>query len=217
MTTVFVVSAPSGSGKSTLVSRLLSDVPGLVFSISYTTRPARGSERNGIDYNFISREEFESRILKGEFLEHAEVFGNYYGTSRLALQEAERQGKDLVLDIDVQGARQLKIALPEAVTIFVLPPSRKVLEQRLRARSQDSDAVIQRRLRGAAVEVRNYTQYDYVLVNRDLDECARDLEAIVRTERLRRVRMEDAIRPIVESFEQRAVSQPASADLKTEV
>lgn len=199
---VFVISAPSGSGKSTLVNRLLHDVSGLIFSISYTTRAPRGSERNGIDYNFITRENFEARIAAGEFLEHAEVFGNYYGTSRLTLNQAVSEGKDLVLDIDVQGARQLKVALPEAVTIFVLPPSRKVLEQRLRARSQDSDAVIQRRLRGAAREVRNYTQYDYVLINRDLDECAKDLEAIVRTERLRRARMEDVIRPILESFDE---------------
>jgi guanylate kinase len=201
---VFVISAPSGSGKSTLVNRLLHDVPGLIFSISYTTRPPRGSERNGIDYNFIAREDFEARIANSEFLEHAVVFGNYYGTSRVALDQATAEGKDLVLDIDVQGARLLKVALPVAISIFVLPPSRKILEQRLRARSQDSDAVIQRRLRGAAREVRNYNQYDYVLINRDLDECAKDLEAIVRTERLRRVRMEDAIRPIVESFEEGA-------------
>ena len=200
-TSVFIISAPSGSGKSTLVSRLLHDVPDLIFSISYTTRAPRGSERNGVDYNFITRDDFETRILKGEFLEHADVFGNYYGTSRLALDEARTHGKDLLLDIDVQGARQLKVALPEAISIFVLPPSRKVLEQRLRSRSQDADEVIQRRLQGAAREVRNYTQYDYVLINRDLDECARDLEAIVRTERLRRVRMEDQIQPIIDSFE----------------
>jgi len=199
---VFVISAPSGSGKSTLVQRLLQDVPDLIFSISYTTRAPRGSERNGIDYNFITRADFEARIAQREFLEHAEVFGNYYGTSLVAMNQAISEGKDLLLDIDVQGARQLKQALPQAVTIFVLPPSRKVLEQRLRARSQDSDAVIQRRLRGAAVEVRDYTQYDYVLINRDLEQCSKDLEAIVRTERLRRVRMEDAIRPILESFDE---------------
>src|SRR4029077_17204316 len=120
----------------------------------------------------------------------------------LALEEAIAEGKDLVLDIDVQGARQLKVAIADAITIFILPPSRKVLEERLRARSQDSDAVIRRRLRGAAREVMNYDQYDYVLINRDLDECAKDLEAIVRTERLRRVRMEDSVRPILESFEE---------------
>ncbi len=200
-TSIFVISAPSGSGKSTLVQRLLQDVPNLIFSISYTTRSPRGSERNGIDYNFITRDDFERRILAREFLEHAEVFGNYYGTSRLTLDRAIVEGKDMLLDIDVQGARQLKAALPEAVSIFVLPPSRHILEQRLRARSQDSDAVIQRRLRGAAREVRDYTQYDFVLVNRDLDECAKDLEAIVRTERLRRSRMEENIRSILESFE----------------
>ncbi len=204
MTSVFVISAPSGSGKSTLVHRLFHDVPNLIFSISYTTREPRGSERNGIDYHFITREDFEERIRNGEFLEHAELFGkDYYGTSRLTLDQARAEGKDLVLDIDVQGARQLKAALPEAVTIFVLPPSRKVLEQRLRARSQDSDEVIERRLRAAAREVRNYTQYDYVLINRDLEECARDLEAIVRTERLRRVRREEDIQPILDSFEDR--------------
>jgi guanylate kinase len=200
MTSVFVISAPSGSGKSTLVHRLFADVPNLIFSISYTTREPRGSERNGLDYHFITRQDFEERIRQGEFLEYAEVFGNYYGTSRLTLEQAKAEGKDLVLDIDVQGARQLKAALPEAVTIFVLPPSRKVLEERLRRRSQDSDEVIERRLRGAAREVRNYTQYDYVLINRDLDECARDLEAIVRTERLRRVRREEDIQPILDSF-----------------
>jgi len=200
-TSVFVISAPSGSGKSSLVQRLLHDVPNLIFSISYTTRAPRGSERNGIDYNFIARDDFERRILELEFLEHAEVFGNYYGTSRLTLDQAIAERKDLLLDIDVQGARQLKVALPGALTIFVLPPSRRILEQRLRARSQDSDAVIQRRLRGAAREVRDYTHYDFVLVNRDLDECAKDLEAIVRTERLRRSRMEENIRSILESFE----------------
>jgi guanylate kinase len=203
MTSVFVISAPSGSGKSTLVHRLFADVPNLIFSISYTSREPRGSERNGLEYHFITRQDFEERIRQGEFLEYAEVFGNYYGTSRLTLGQANAEGKDLVLDIDVQGARQLKAALPEAVTIFVLPPSRKVLEQRLRSRSQDSDEVIERRLRGAAREVRNYTQYDYVLINRDLDECARDLEAIVRTERLRRARREEDIQPILDSFEDR--------------
>jgi guanylate kinase len=201
MTSVFVISAPSGSGKSTLVQRLFHDVPGLVFSISYTTRAPRGSERDGVAYHFITRQDFEERIRKGEFLEHAEVFGkDLYGTNRLVLDQAKAEGKDLVLDIDVQGARQLKAAIPEAVTIFVLPPSRKVLEQRLRARSQDSDEVIERRLREAAREVQNYKQYDYVLINRDLDECARDLEAIVRTERLRRVRREEDIQPILDSF-----------------
>ena len=201
MTIVFIISAPSGSGKSTLVRRLLETVPGLTFSSSYTTRPIRAGEREGLDYHFISREDFETRIVKGEFLEHAEVFGNYYGTHRSAFQQASLEGRDLVLDIDVQGARQLNIALPEAVSVFVLPPSRQVLEQRLRARSADSEKVIERRLRGAAEEVRNYTQYDYVLINNHLEESVARLQAIVKAERIRRGRMEEEVRPILESFE----------------
>jgi guanylate kinase len=201
MTTVFIISAPSGSGKSTLVHRLLAAEPNLVFSISYTTRLPRPQEKDGIDYKFISREDFEARVAKDEFLEHADVFGNYYGTHSGALDRARSEGKDLLLDIDVQGARQLKARLPEAVTIFVLPPSREILEQRLRARSQDSEAVIQRRLKGAAEEVRNYKQYDYLLINREIDRSVARLESIVEAERMRRMRMEEEVGPILESFE----------------
>jgi guanylate kinase len=201
MISVYIISAPSGSGKSTLVNRLMQTVPNLTFSISYTTRAPRGAETNGVDYVFISREEFIRRLDRGEFLEHAEVFGNFYGTHRSTLEEAEKKGCDLVLDIDVQGARQLKVAIPEAISIFVLPPSREVLEQRLRARSEDSEEVIERRLKGAAEEVRNYTQYDYVLINREIEESAARLASIVKAERLRKVRMEEEVRPILESFE----------------
>jgi len=201
MISVFIISAPSGSGKSTLVHRLLATVPGLAFSISYTTRPPRPAETNGVDYNFISREEFEARLGRSEFLEYARVFDNYYGTHRETLDQAVQQGHDLVLDIDVQGARQLKVAIPEAISVFVLPPSREVLEQRLRARSQDSEEVIQRRLRGAADEVRNYTQYDYVLINREIEEASARLSSIVKAERLRKARMEEEVRPILDSFE----------------
>jgi guanylate kinase len=201
MTTVFIISAPSGSGKSTLVHRLLNTVTGLTFSISYTTRPPRPVETNGVDYVFISKHEFEERLDRGEFLEYALVFGNYYGTNRCTWESAMREGRDLVLDIDVQGARQLKVAIPNAISIFVLPPSREVLEQRLRARSQDSEEVIQQRLRGAAQEVRNYIQYDYVLINRELEEASARLADIVRAERLRKARMEEEVRPILESFE----------------
>lgn len=203
MISVFIISAPSGSGKSTLVHRLLATVPGLTFSISYTTRPPRPSEKNGVDYVFISRDEFEARLARGEFLEHAEVFGNYYGTNQDSLERAIQQGCDLLLDIDVQGARQLKVAIPEAISVFVLPPSREVLEQRLRNRSQDSEEVIQRRLRGAAAEVRNYSQYDYVLINREIEESTARLATIVKAERLSKARMEEEVRPILESFEQR--------------
>ena len=201
MTTVFIISAPSGSGKSTLVSRLIRSVPGLMFSVSYTSRKPRGAEVDGQNYRFVMRADFEAMIARHEFLEWADVFGNYYGTHRGVLEEARAQGKDLVLDIDVQGARQLKCQIPEAVTIFILAPSRQILEQRLRDRSEDPEEVMQRRLREAAEEIRNYQAYDYVVINRDLAESDATLSAIVRAERVRRTRIEDQIRPILETFE----------------
>ncbi len=200
MTTVFIISAPSGSGKSTLVARLLAHVPGLMFSISYTTRKPRGAEIDGISYHFVSRPRFEQMIEAGEFLEWAEVFGNYYGTHRDILERARAQGKDLVLDIDVQGARQLHCRIPEAVTIFILAPSRQTLEQRLRARGEDREDVIQRRLQEAAEEISKYQAYDYVLINRDLEESDARLAAIVQAERVRRTRIEDQIQPILDTF-----------------
>jgi guanylate kinase len=200
MTTVFIISAPSGSGKSTLTRELLARMPCLRFSVSYTTRPPRGQERDGHDYFFISRQEFEERISKGEFLEHAEVFGNYYGTHASELDRAAAEGVDLVLDVDVQGARQLKGRIPGAVSIFILAPSRQILEERLRARSQDSDAVIARRLRDAAEEIRNYFLYDYLLVNREVESSVETLIAIVKATRSRRDPMEKEIRPILETF-----------------
>src|SRR6266849_5291875 len=190
MISVFIISAPSGSGISTLVHRLLQSVPNVTFSVSYTTRPPRPSEKDGVHYHFRSRAEFEKCLERGDFLDFAEVYGNYYGTHRSSIDNAVRDHKDLVLDIDVQGARQLRVAIPEAISIFVLPPSREILEQRLRARSQDSEEVIQRRLQGAAEEVRNYKQYDYVLINRELEESAARLTSIVRAERLRKAKME---------------------------
>jgi guanylate kinase len=201
MTTVFIVSAPSGSGKSTLVARLLACDPGLRFSVSYTTRQPRGHEVNGQSYHFVARGDFEAMIARNEFLEWAEVFGNYYGTHQGVLEQAQAEGKDLVLDIDVQGARQLKSKVPEAVTIFVLAPSRQVLEQRLRARGEDRDDVIAWRLRDAAEEIRRYKAYDYVLINRDLEESDATLGAIVKAERARRTRIEGLIRPILDTFE----------------
>jgi guanylate kinase len=206
VTTVFIISAPSGSGKSTLVSRILANDPGLRFSVSYTTRTPRGHEKPGENYIYISRDEFENRLANNEFLEHAEVFGNYYGTNREVLRQAQNEGKDLILDIDVQGARQLKERIPEAVSIFILPPSRDILEQRLRSRSEDAEDVIQRRLRDAAGEIRNYQQYDYVLVNHRVDDSTLTLQSIVRAERVRRIRMEELIEPILRSFDPRPAS-----------
>jgi guanylate kinase len=201
MSIVFIISAPSGSGKSTLVHRLLNHVPGLHFSVSYTTRPPRGQERPNENYHFVSRQEFEERIGRDEFLEHAEVFGNYYGTHRSNLERVRAEGADLVLDIDVQGARQLKRRIPDAVSIFILAPSRDILEQRLRDRSEDPPEVILRRLREAAEEIRNYSAYDYLLVNREVESSVDILAAIVKAERVRRTRMEKEIRPILASFE----------------
>jgi guanylate kinase len=206
VTTVFIISAPSGSGKSTLVSRILAKDSLLRFSVSYTTRAPRGHEKPGESYIYISREEFESRLADNEFLEYAEVFGNYYGTNREILHQAQSEGMDLILDIDVQGARQLKERIPEAVSIFILPPSRDILEQRLRSRSEDAEEVIQRRLRDAASEIRNYQQYDYVLVNHRVDDSTLTLQSIVRAERVRRIRMEEHIEPILRSFDPKTAS-----------
>ena len=200
MTTVFIISAPSGSGKSTLTGRLLQELPRLRFSISYTTRAPRGHEVDGKEYYFISREEFERRIAADEFLEHAEVFGNYYGTHKSELDRAAAEGVDLILDIDVQGARQLRDRIPAAVSIFILAPSRQILEQRLRARSQDSETVIARRLHEAAAEIGDYLRYDYVLVNHEVEASVETLKSIVKATRSRRDRMEAEIRPILEDF-----------------
>jgi guanylate kinase len=201
MTTVFIISAPSGSGKSTLVARLIRSLEGLMFSVSYTSRKPRGAEVDGQNYHFVTRTDFQEMIARDEFLEWAEVFGNFYGTHRSVLDKARAAGKDLVLDIDVQGARQLKCKIPEAVTVFILAPSRQILEQRLRARSEDPGDVIERRLREAAEEIRNYQAYDYVVINRDLAESDATLAAIVRAERVRRTRIEDQIRPILDTFQ----------------
>ena len=183
---VYIISAPSGSGKSTLTNELLKLVPNLDFSISYTTRLPRGSEVNGKHYHFIHPDQFEQMVLADEFLEHANVHGNCYGTARLFLREAERNGHDLLLDIDVQGATQIKRKLPDAVSIFVLPPDRKTLEWRLRNRSEDPEDVIQRRLITAKREIAEYDKYDYILINDKLEESCENLRAIVLSERLRR-------------------------------
>jgi guanylate kinase len=184
MSIVYIVSAPSGSGKSTLVNELFKRVRNLDFSISYTTRPPRGSEQNGKEYFFVSRQEFEAMIAADEFLEHATVFGNYYGTARRFLREAENRSNDLLLDIDVQGASKIKERIPEAVSIFILPPDRDKLEWRLRTRGLDSEEVIRRRLDTARREIENYSKYDYILVNNLIEQSADELKDIVLAERL---------------------------------
>ena len=186
MSGVYIISAPSGSGKSTLVNRVRLIVPGLKFSISYTTRAPRAGEENGREYYFVSRAEFEEMIRQDAFLEYAEVFGNYYGTARRFLLEAEEEGKDLLLDIDVQGAAQIKRKIPGAVSIFILPPNRQELEKRLRTRSLDAEPVIQRRLVTASREIENYDKYEYILINDRLEESIDALKSILLAERLKR-------------------------------
>ena len=193
MTNVFIISAPSGSGKSTLVGRIREAIPNLEFSISYTTRKPRGAEQDGREYFFISHEEFEEMIRKDDFLEYARVFEtDYYGTARRFLQIAKHEGSDLLLDIDVQGAEQIKRKVPDAVSIFIMPPNRQELERRLRERGQDSEEKIQRRLKAARREIENYQKYDYILVNDRLEDSVNALEGILLSERSKRTGNPDA-------------------------
>lgn len=211
---VYILSAPSGAGKSTLAARLRQMFPDIEFSISYTTREPRGNEQHGREYYFVSRAEFEQMLAQGEFLEHAEVFGNYYGTARRTVEEARERGHDLLLDIDVQGARQIREKIPDAVAIFILPPSRPVLERRLRERSQAENAasedVIQRRLLTASKEIENYPNYGYILVNDRLEDSIEQLKAIVLAERLKRA-------PAKPSAEQARLLEVAASCLQSQV
>ena len=185
---LFLISAPSGSGKSTIVNQLRSLVKGLQFSVSWTTRGPRGSEQESREYHFVTREEFQKMIDADEFLEYADVFGNYYGTARSSLTEAFSQGKDLLLDIDVQGAAQVREKIPDAVTIFLMPPSPEILATRLRNRSRAEGAVLEpvinRRLARAKQEIENYRDYRYILVNDILDRAVEEMAAIVAAERI---------------------------------
>jgi guanylate kinase len=217
---LFIISAPSGSGKSTLVSQLRTLVEGLDFSISYTTRAPRGSEEDGREYHFTTRKEFERMIAAGDFLEWAEVFGNYYGTALSALKHAKDVGKDLLLDIDVQGASQVMKKLDQAVSIFVLPPSPEILEMRLRRRSEAeqvasktpiSEAKIQKRLAEARNELKQIWDYKYALVNDVLDQAVIELRAIVLCER----GVRDGVQAIASSCRTDAASPKLKAALST--
>lgn len=231
---LFIISAPSGSGKSTIVNQLRSLVKGLEFSVSWTTRDPRGSEQDSREYHFTTREHFEDMIRKGEFLEYADVFGNYYGTAKITLREAFERDRDLLLDIDVQGAAQVREKMPDAVSIFLMPPSPEVLATRLRNRSRAEGSVqeeiIQRRLAKARQEIENYRDYGYILVNDILDRAVEEMAAIVAAERIwrngsgdgpaadrerllqiaescRQVNSEARIRPVLHAF---GVPEPAS-------
>lgn len=198
---LFIVSAPSGAGKTTLVERLVEETPHLRMSRSYTSRPAREGECDGLDYHFITRERFEGMIAAGEFLEWADVFGNLYGTSAIDTERILESGSDVVLVIDVQGARQVRERGMETVAIFVMPPSAEILERRLRGRSKDSEEQILRRLKVARQEVAAFAQYEYVVINDDVRPSVERLKAIVLAERakLRAIRAE--VGDIVRTFE----------------
>jgi guanylate kinase len=197
---IIIVSGPSGSGKSTLVERLRS-LPGTIFSVSCTTRPPRATESPGKCYDFISEAEFQKRVAGGEFLEYAQVFGkHWYGTPRKWVDQARREGLNLVLEIDVQGAAQVKKQIPEALAVFIVPPSRQAVEQRLRARGQDSEEAIGRRLERARQEMSCWTQYDFVVVNDDLDRAGDDLRSIVLASRCRRNDSDERMRRILYTF-----------------
>jgi guanylate kinase len=197
---VFVVSAPSGTGKTTVVERLVQIVPDLALSRSYTSRAARPGEADGVDYNFITRARFEAMVAADEFLEWADVFGNLYGTCASDAERDVAAGRDLVLVIDVQGARQVRRRCSEMVGVFVMPPSFDILEQRLRGRSKDSEAAIQRRLMTARAEVAAYSEYEYVIVNDELEACVDRLRAIVLAERARLRSVLTEAEQIVETF-----------------
>ena len=183
--TLFIVAAPSGAGKTTLVGRLLKDDPQVMHSISFTTRAPRGGEQNGREYNFIDVPRFLDMRERGEFAEWAEVHDNFYGTSRVWLEQRMQEGCDMLLEIDWQGAQQMRRQFPEAVSIFVLPPSIAELERRLRGRGSDSDDVIARRVAGAYGEMRHVGEFDFVIINNDLDVALGELKAAVRASRLR--------------------------------
>ena len=197
---LFIVSAPSGAGKTTLVERLVERLPNLKMSRSYTSRHARRGESDGVDYNFVSRERFEAMIAAGEFLEWADVFGNFYGTCGNDTEQLLAEGFDVVLVIDVQGARQIRACGIETTTVFVLPPSFRALEQRLRGRSRDSEDEIQRRLQVARSEVAAFVDYDYVVINDEVDEAVDRLRSIVVAERAILQRMEGDVNTIVRTF-----------------
>lgn len=198
---VIVVSAPSGAGKTTVVARVLREVPGLRFSVSHTTRPPRVGEREGVDYHYVDRPTFERLRAEGKLLESAEVHGNLYGTGRAEIERARAEGVDVLLDLDVQGAAQVRERMKDAVTVFILPPSYQELEQRLRRRGQDDEETIERRLAAAAREIGAFENYDYALVNDDFEACVEGLKCIIRAARSRVSAVAERARAICRTFD----------------
>jgi guanylate kinase len=195
--TLFIVSAPSGAGKTSLVKALRQSLSGFTVSVSHTTRAQRPGEEHGRDYFFVARPEFERMIEAGEFLEHARVFDNYYGTARSTVEAALAGGQDVLLEIDWQGARQIRMLMPDCVSVFVLPPSRKTLEERLNARGQDDPETIARRMRDAISEMSHYREYDYLVVNDDFEQALAELRSIIVASRLATVRQAERYRNLI--------------------
>jgi guanylate kinase len=198
---VIVVSAPSGAGKTTVVARVLRDLGGIRFSVSHTTRAPRGAERDGVEYHFVDRAAFEKLRDEGSLLEWAEVHGNLYGTGLSEIERARAAGVDILLDLDVQGAAQVRQRIEEAVTVFILPPSYEVLEARLRGRGQDDEATVRRRLAAAGREIDAFEQFDYAIVNEDLDSSVEELKSIVRAARCRVAVVSERARAIEKTFQ----------------
>ncbi len=198
---LFIISSPSGGGKGTLIRRAMEEIPRLSYSVSYTTRKKRDTEIAGSDYHFVSVSQFEELIEKGEFLEYARVHGNYYGTSRSAIEKETSAGNDVILEIDVQGAALVRAAAPEAVSVFILPPSFEVLYERLKSRKTESASDLELRLDNARSEVRQYKEFDFVVINDDLDAAVADLKSVISSRRLLRDRQTDAIRDILITFD----------------
>jgi guanylate kinase len=197
---LIIVSGPSGAGKSAISAGVLESVANIRFSVSHTTRPPRGSERDGIEYHFVSRERFAELRDAGEFLEWAEVYGNLYGTSRSFIEDTRRMGADVLLDVDVQGAKSIRQQCPDAVSVFILPPSYSVLRVRLERRQLDKDYVIEQRLRIACNEIRAYDEYDYLIVNDDLEKSVAELRAVALAARCRRSARAGAAAAVLGTF-----------------
>ena len=198
---LFIISSPSGGGKGTLIREVLRTVPNIGYSVSFTTRKIREGEENGVHYNFISHTEFENLIEQGEFLEFAEVHGNYYGTSRTQVEKETLAGRDIILEIDVQGADSIREKAPDAVGVFILPPSYEVLRERLTARNTESDDDLKLRLKNSRGEVQEYEKFDYVIINDEKEKGIIDLQSIIYAERCKRTRQTEAVEKILETFE----------------
>ncbi len=205
---LIIISSPSGGGKGTLIKEVLKIVPDIGYSVSFTTRGMRAGEENGRDYFFVSRDEFENLIEFGEFLEYAEVHGNFYGTSINQVRTKIDSGQDVILEIDVQGAEIIRKLMPEAVNIFILPPSFEVLRNRLKARATEKSKDLDLRLRNSFYEVRRVKEFEYVVVNDDVSEATADLRTIISAERLKRARQSRAIQAMLDSFETSKISLP---------